>query len=380
MLDVAGKGYAEDFLLDRGFDVLAVKCARNNWFQDLSREALAELIGALPARYDQIVTYGSSMGGYAALYFAGCVGAAAVTAIALSPQFSVDPAVPPHEPRWKGDAAAIQFAHQPLGGVMRDDAITMPALRWHVVYDPRTADAAHLSLMQEAAPRNVVPVPVAHSGHPSAFMLAESGALSTIFDRIVAGEPPRVRDLVAKNKATSPSYLFTLAQACDASGRPATASALYDRVSRLTDRPDILLEHSRHLYRAGNFKRALMQLERAWPALHRTSHLFAYKAHLQHVAGEEAAARETFEHAIAMEPDFVAFYQSERHLFKSMLDKQAARMRMLESALSRARDELALKRGAEPGKLDLKLLGQMILLPIAIAGLIVLAARLFGIY
>lgn len=377
MLDVGGKGYAEDFLRDRGFDVVAVKCNRNNWFQDLSREVMRDLIAELPD-YADIVTYGSSMGGYAALYFGGCMEAR--TCIAISPQFSIDPALPPHEQRWAGDAPTIDFHHLPLDQVLDRDAAAAPATKWYVLYDPLTRDTAHVALMQAAAPRNIVPVSAPYSGHPSGFMLAECGALSGIFDKIIDGVLPDVRSMVAGTKAQSVSYLFTLAQACDARGHRAAARGLFDRAVELSDRSDIVLEYSRFLYRTAEYDLALVQLERAWPLLYRDSHLLAYKAHLQHVTGQEKLARGTFEQAIQLQPDFVAFYQSERHLFQSMLEKQDIRIRLLETALSRARDELAVKRGPVAGKFDLNQVARMILTPLAIAGGIFLFVRFLGIY
>ena len=55
----------------------------------------------------RVMTYGSSMGGYAALRFARALRADAI--LALSPQYSIDPAVVPWEDRWRQDGARIAW-------------------------------------------------------------------------------------------------------------------------------------------------------------------------------------------------------------------------------------------------------------------------------
>ena len=55
-------------------------------------------VHAVTRGYDRVVTYGSSMGGYAAIRLAGLAGATCV--LAMSPQYSIDPKVAGFDRRW----------------------------------------------------------------------------------------------------------------------------------------------------------------------------------------------------------------------------------------------------------------------------------------
>ena len=78
-VDVERPGFGELFLNKRGYDVISVQKRKENWYQDLSIEDLKQAVSEIIGRYKTVFTYGSSMGGYAALYFASAVGGRALS-------------------------------------------------------------------------------------------------------------------------------------------------------------------------------------------------------------------------------------------------------------------------------------------------------------
>src|SRR5262249_48609659 len=88
-LDV--QGFGEDFFVKRGIDSIHIIPRANNWYQYPELLAAAEAVRRFAASYDKVITYGSSMGAYAAIRLGGEVGAEA--ALAISPQYSMDPTV-----------------------------------------------------------------------------------------------------------------------------------------------------------------------------------------------------------------------------------------------------------------------------------------------
>ncbi|MCA0246944.1 MAG: hypothetical protein LCH93_10035 [Proteobacteria bacterium] len=78
------------------------------------------------------------MGGYGAIRLGGHVGAQVTPAI--SPHFSIDPAVAAFEPRWVGDSGRIDFQFERRAG---HDFIA----KAYVVYDPHDLDARHVEIL-----------------------------------------------------------------------------------------------------------------------------------------------------------------------------------------------------------------------------------------
>ncbi|QGP77587.1 hypothetical protein [Sphingobium sp. CAP-1] len=316
--------------------MLTLKCNINNWFQDVSIETVQSIMAQLPA-YDEIITYGSSMGGYAAMYFAQAVGAR--VCIALSPQFSIEPAVVPFEMRWAGDAARIHFTHQRLSEVIGHGGTT-----YYVLFDPHTLDGQHVDMMMEISNR-VMPIPIPHSGHPSGVVLQEAGLLASTFDNLVRGKIPDLREPLRKNRRQSASYLSALAQRCIDKRRMQTAEGLLAAACKIGNRADIQLSYSRVLLKNLKPQEAHDALEEAWPKLGHDAHLIAYRAHLQHLTGDIDGAFKSFDDAIRKQPDLLAFYQGERAMFGQVVRDFQNEKRLRDAALARAKAELELHHG-----------------------------------
>lgn len=85
--DIQKKGFGVDFFINRNFDVIFVSCKKGSYYQELSNDLLYKHVAEY-IKDKQVFTYGVSLGGYAALYYAQALGA---KAIAFSPRCSADP-------------------------------------------------------------------------------------------------------------------------------------------------------------------------------------------------------------------------------------------------------------------------------------------------
>lgn len=194
-------GFGEAFLAEHGIGAVHVISRENDWYQYAEMtEAIAAIRSAMQA-YGRIVTYGSSMGGYAAFRFAGLLGADSF--IALSPQVTIDPSSVPFERRWIEDSRRLTF--------IWDHLVPAPDCRGYVFFDPHDDDARHVALMARHC--SLVPVRLRHAGHPSGPFLMETGLLSgTVLDLLKGGaDVPAIEIAARLARRRSPKYLATLA-------------------------------------------------------------------------------------------------------------------------------------------------------------------------
>jgi hypothetical protein len=234
--DLERQGFGEDFLRDEGLDAIHVINRDNQWYQYPELPEALAAVATETAKVPRVFTYGSSMGGYAALRFARAVGAR--TAIAISPQYSLDPRVVPFENRWQADLARITFREQAI----------QPAVRQIIFYDPRLkVDAQHFALFEAASAAQegseTVAVGVPHAGHPVGPLLAETGALQEAIRTIVAGgfTPSTVQRAVRERRAASQHHFFMLSRRAGPS-RPALRIDLLRRAAAIAPESHILSE------------------------------------------------------------------------------------------------------------------------------------------
>lgn len=238
--DLERQGFGEDFLRDEGLDAIHVVNRDNQWYQYPELPDALAVVAAAIAAVPRVFTYGSSMGGYAALRFARAVGAR--TAIAISPQYSLDPRVVPFETRWQADLARITFREREY----------QPPARQIIFYDPRLRiDDQHFRLF-EAQGRETVAVGVPHAGHPVGPLLAETGALQDAIRAIVAGtfSPGTVQRAVRARRATSQHHFFMLSRRAG-QRRPELRIALLRRAAEIAPESHILSDLAQALDQAG---------------------------------------------------------------------------------------------------------------------------------
>lgn len=279
-------GFGERFLRRERIDAIHVINRVNRWYQHPETAAALAAVRAVAQDYERVITYGSSMGGYAALRFAAACGAD--TAIALSPQYSVDPAVAPWETRWQPDVAQTTFAEPAYD----------PVPRQYIFYDPRVApDDRHVALFAAAAPAQLVPLPF--GGHPVSALLAETGALQAALRAIVESsfDPADVRARVRAGRRRSQHVYFTLARRATPR-RPELAVRLLDRAEAIEPESHIVSAKAALLDRLGRHDEAA-PLHRA--AVERTpTNALAWIALALHreATGDAAGAADALRRAI----------------------------------------------------------------------------------
>ncbi len=261
-LSLERQGFAEPWLALTGYDAVHVVADRNEWYQDEDMAALLSTVRAHAVGRPAVVTYGSSMGGYAAIRFAGRVGAS--VAVAISPQYTIDPARVPFDPRWRHQGRRLRFLWDGQG----DDASLSEAF---VIYDPLDLDRLHVEALARRFP--VTPVPVRHGGHPVGGYLAEAGLLAPTVKGMIEGGFDLVafRAEVRAARRRSGQYLFTLSHRQPAH-RLRTALSLADAavVGAPLSAPYLslrgrLLEQAGQVERSEEDQRRAMALEPAYP-------------------------------------------------------------------------------------------------------------------
>lgn len=200
--DVKHSPFAYPLAEKYGISILHVVPNGADWYQYLEMPEVLDTIRD-HLRPDAFA-YGSSMGGYGAIRFADDLGLS--RALALAPQFSIDPERVPFERRWQDHSARIDFLHE---------TPRIRSARASVVVDSTHAgDMAHAGLIAAEGPTDMISVP--YGGHPPGGVLLELGLLSTIFEAFLHGTEniPQINDLIFEKvkEQTSPSMLVNQAK------------------------------------------------------------------------------------------------------------------------------------------------------------------------
>ncbi len=170
-------GFAQAFFEGRKIDFIHFIARDNDWYQYPELLEATEAAAKLTSKYSRVVAYGSSMGGYAAIRFGAMVGAR--IAIALSPQYSIDPKVVPFENRWAADSSRIAF----LFDKKQPCAFTETSI---VFFDPFDPDSRHVELYEGQTKLHRIRVP--NSGHPCGGFLSEVGLLQEVLVQVAKGD------------------------------------------------------------------------------------------------------------------------------------------------------------------------------------------------
>lgn len=223
------KGFAEVAPLRAfarsGFDQLALRVSKNDWFINDETEAVEAIMSQLAGEYDEVITFGFSMGGYGAFRFAKPLGASRI--LAVSPQWSIHPEDVPNDPRYRKDAHHFDRA---LG------AIPPTGAQGIIMVDPfNRLDLWHSDRLLEMFP-GVRRARVGFAGHPAGKVLTKTGRYPLLLKAITAPTPDR--DLIChahrEARRESPDYFRNLAKYAD-TRRPEVASKAR-RLARRTER------------------------------------------------------------------------------------------------------------------------------------------------
>jgi len=242
-------GFGEEFLLANGISAVHVLGRGNDWYQyDDIFDAMATVRTATAGARRRI-TYGSSMGGYAAIRLADAVAATGV--LALSPQWSINPKRSRWENRWPQDSHRIRWIDA-IDGNLRCRA--RPVL----VYNPHIAlDLQHVARISAETLSILVPVP--YSRHPVSTFLGEVSLLRPLLEAVLHDrcDPKAIKDEIRARRSTSSVYLGALAER-QPTVRPRMALSLARAAhAARPDNPLGMLSLARILTRTGNHAEAV---------------------------------------------------------------------------------------------------------------------------
>jgi lysophospholipase L1-like esterase len=220
-------GFGENFFKGSSIDAIHFISRNNDWYQYGELPEIAASVSDITkSSYHRVLTYGSSMGGYAAIRFGRIAGAEA--AIAISPQFSIDPMTVPFENRWSCDAARIDFT-------LERSLSTEFVATSYVLYDPHDPDRYHVDLFRGRT--NVIDISIPYGGHPLTGYLVEAGLLKELVLDIICArlDPARLRCRAREARKSTPQYFQVLSLR---SRQPSARIALARRAATLA--PDNL--------------------------------------------------------------------------------------------------------------------------------------------
>lgn len=208
--------FGEPFFMGLGVTAIHVLSRGNDWYQYADMAEALEIVRQAASGAERCITYGSSMGGYAAIRFAERVGAH--EALALQPQYSINPAVAAFDDRWRDDARRIRWRPEldgPIAGMPR--AI--------LVFDPFGVDARHADLIAREA--SVRPFRLRGGGHGIATVLNEMNLLRPLVEMTLEGtfDPQTFEKDVRRRRRQSPTWLSELSR-IQPDWRPRTALSL----------------------------------------------------------------------------------------------------------------------------------------------------------
>jgi len=195
-------GFAEAFLAAEGLAAIHITCAENAWYQHPEMRHLDVVLEPVLRLYDRRVSYGSSMGAYAALMFAGLTRSDVV--IALSPQYSIDPEKSAYDKSWLHIGRKLSFCC--------DDLAEFPSrAEAFVLFDPRHVDGIHGEAI--ARERSVRLIPVDGASHPASEFLHGIGMLKPTVLSLIRGsfDEAAFRFELRRASRRSPRYYCALA-------------------------------------------------------------------------------------------------------------------------------------------------------------------------
>jgi len=198
--------WGQAFLQRRGHAVLGVKRSTTDWYRspDLHRLFRALQATGWFASFEQVMFYGPSMGGYAALAFAAC--APGCTVLAMHPQSTMAP-----DKVWFDQRFAGERARRWQGDLIDGAEGAALARRVYVCYDPwQIKDRLHA---QRLPAHNRIDLRLPYVGHATAQALQTLGLLGTVVDQALAGtlNAPGFREM-ARQRVRLADYHVRLAQ------------------------------------------------------------------------------------------------------------------------------------------------------------------------
>ena len=306
-------GFGEAFFQAEGVTAVHVMSHRNDWFQYTETEDVLRTIRKTCSEAERVLAYGSSMGGYAALRFADAIGAHA--ALALSPQYSLDPSKVPFETRWAPDRRRIRF----LAAI--DGAIRPGPWRIFAYDSALDADNRHAELLIAAAPMTAIPLP--HAGHPVGGFLNDIKLLRPLVLTALDGsfDPARFRRAAHARRTRSAHWLAHLADRQPAWRNELGIALARRAVAMAPDHPALHDTLARRLAAAGRFSEAVAAHNQAIAIEPIVDYLWGLSKTL-FAAGDIADALAVAEHIQRLAPHGAGYHAWAAQLREALGDRQ----------------------------------------------------------
>lgn len=196
------EGWGSGFLRSLEIDHVSVKPKIKDWYTKGDLPAALKKLRPLLSSYREVVTYGCSMGGFAALTFADLIGA--TTVMAISPQSTLDPRKTPWDTRFP---ASLKCDFTGSFG----DAVgkSLKAKRVLVAVDRYFAiDMRHLTRINA---ENVTVLHMPFMGHTIAVNMQRLGLLSYMVKSVSNGSFNKTEfQALARRRKMLPSYIEAL--------------------------------------------------------------------------------------------------------------------------------------------------------------------------
>ena len=291
--DLDAPGFGTTFLIKNRFDVVSIKSRRDKWYSDFDLDALKRVaahLDTLPRKHEIRATYGSSMGGYAALTFSRLVGAN--IAFAISPQFDVTSA---EDKRW------ASFVAPPMRTMTTGDL--SQDCRYVLLYDPKDMDAVHADKYHAVLPdHQTTNIEIPYSGHPTGRTLGDAGMLGGLALQILNGRLGDIEHRKLRRSIRSSSrYDYNLAVNLFRSKKPKRA---YEAISKALkgnpSHPDYQLNAAKICGALNDMPRQLTHAAAAASLASADPWIIAYLADLLRMQGRRTQAVEQYRRALAL--------------------------------------------------------------------------------
>lgn len=241
--DLAGSGFGTNFCLSQGWTTIYVAQRAMSQYQGLDQAAFRAAVAPVVDGRD-VVCYGSSLGGYAALYYGGAVNA---RIIAAAPRL---PAWPPIT----SPGLAIPLTHQPLHEAARSTSAPV------VIYDPLVGhDRMTVEQMVKPAYPAARLVELPYFGHTLLNAIVAAGKLRSFMTALIHDDVLLPLDLPTD---TNPGWQFRKGQAL-ARSEPQAALRHFQRFFDLSPSAKSLSALLNQLVATGDLAGAQKLLDRA---------------------------------------------------------------------------------------------------------------------
>ncbi|MGE7624411.1 hypothetical protein ACQKMD_15560 [Viridibacillus sp. NPDC096237] len=229
--------FAFNLLKKKRVDLVSLRRrTTKNYHQDISREEYYETVAKLADGYDKKVAYGTSLGGYSALYFGSTIDC---NILALSPRNS---AHPNHGTKMRVETIFQHELQHPYN----------PTITPTIIYDPKESiDSKYMKKVISKSYPNAKFIYFPYAGHRISIYLSQIGVLKDIVAKFMGEEEIPTYERALRSKSTE--YHRILALHCAKTNKKNWALQLADESIRLSptyDRPRVLkVELLRDLYR-----------------------------------------------------------------------------------------------------------------------------------